>query len=127
MAKIFLIFNGVLYIALAAWCTIAPIKTSSAIGFSLPNNSAKSEYIVVYGGLELAMGAFFLLCAFKANMLEAGLWFSLLTYGCLMLYRWSTIFALKDLSSFIYTMVAVETLMTAASAYLLWRQTTVQA
>jgi hypothetical protein len=123
MAKILLIFNGVLYIALAAWCTILPMKTSSAIGFGLPNNSAKSEYLVVYGGLELAMGAFFLLCAFKANMLEAGLWFSLLTYGCLMVYRWSTIFALKDLSTFIYTMVAVETVMTALSAWLLWRQT----
>lgn len=121
MTKAFLIFNGVLYVALATWCTIAPMKTSSAIGFGLPNNSAKSEYLVVYGGLELAMGAFFLLCAFKANMLEAGLWFSLLTYGCLMVYRWSTIFALKDLSSFIYTMVAVETVMTIVSAWLLWR------
>ena len=123
MAKAFLIFNGVLYVALAAWCTIAPIKTSSAIGFGLPSDSAKSEYIVVYGGLELAMGVFFLLCAFKADMLEAGLWFALLTYGCLMVYRWSTIFALKDLSTFIYTMVAVETVMTAVSAWLLWRQT----
>jgi hypothetical protein len=124
MEKIFLIVNGVLYIGLAAWCTLLPIKTSSAIGFELPNNSAKSEYIVVYGGLELAMGAFFLMCAFKAGMLEAGLWFALLTYGCLMLYRWGTILAMKDLSSFIYTMVAVETIMTAVSAYLLWRYTT---
>lgn len=123
MAKTFLIVNGVLYIGLALWCTLLPMKTSGAIGFELPNSSAKSEYLVVYGGLELAMGAFFLLCAFKANMLEAGLWFALLTYGCLMLYRWGTIFALKDLSSFIYTMVAVETAMTVASAWLLWRQT----
>ena len=123
MAKTFLIVNGVLYIALAAWCTLLPMKTSSAIGFGLPNNSAKSEYLVVYGGLELAMGLFFLLCAFKVNMLEAGLWFSLLTYGCLMVYRWSTIFALSDLSSFIYSMVVVETTMTAVSAWLLWRHT----
>lgn len=127
MEKIFLIVNGVLYVALAAWCTLLPMKTSSAIGFGLPNSSAKSEYLVVYGGLELAMGAFFLLCAFKANMLEAGLWFALLTYGCLMVYRWSTIFGLKDLSSFIYTMVAVETLMTALSVWLLWRYTSTPA
>jgi len=121
MAKIFLIVNGVLYVALALWCTLLPTQTSQAIGFGLPNNSARSEYIVVYGGLELAMGAFFLLCAFKQNMTEAGLWFALLTYGCLMLYRWSTIFALKDLSAFIYTMVVVETTMTALSAYLVYR------
>ncbi|MGB0767873.1 MAG: DUF4345 family protein, partial [Phycisphaeraceae bacterium] len=115
MSQAFLILNGVVYVALAAWCTILPMKTSAAIGFGLPNDSAKSEYLVVYGGLELAMGAFFLLCAFKAELIEAGLWFSLLTYGCLMVYRWGTILVLKDLSAFIYTMVAVETLMTAAS------------
>lgn len=124
MAKFFLMINGVLYIALALWCTLLPMKTSSAIGFALPNNSAKSEYLVVYGGLELAMGAFFLLCALRSNMLEAGLWFALLSYGCLMIYRWSTILALKDLSTFIYTMAAIETLMTLASALLLWRFST---
>ena len=124
MPKAFLMFNGVLYVALALWCTILPTQTSSAIGFGLPNNSARSEYIVVYGGLELAMGAFFLLCALKPGMTEAGLWFALLTYGCLMVYRWSTIFTLSDLSSFIYTMVAVETTMTALSAWLVWRYQT---
>jgi len=122
MAKAFLIVNGVLYIALALWCTLLPMKTSSAIGFGLPNSSAKSEYLVVYGGLELAMGAFFLLCAFRSGMLEAGLWFALLTYGCLMVYRWATIFALKDLSSFIYTIVVVETVMALAAGWLLWRE-----
>lgn len=121
MEKAFLIVNGILYIALALWCTVLPMKTSSAIGFGLPNNSAKSEYLVVYGGLELAMGAFFLLCAFRSNMTEAGLWFALLTYCCLMVYRWGTILTLSDLSAFIYTMVAVETVMTALSAWLLWR------
>jgi len=124
MAKAFLIFNGVLYVALALWCTILPNQTSQAIGLGLPNSSAKSEYIVVYGGLELAMGAFFLLCAFRPELLGAGLWYALLTYGCLMVFRWATIFTLKDLSSFIYTMVAVETTMTALSAYLVWRHQT---
>ena len=122
MAKALLIFNGVLYIALALWCTLLPTNTSHAIGFGLPNNSAKSEYIVVYGGLELAMGAFFLLCAFRAGMTEAGLWFALLTYGCLMVYRIGTIIALKDLSPFIYTMVVVETVMAGLSAWLVWRE-----
>lgn len=124
MAKVFLILNGVLYIGLALWCTLLPMRTSAAIGLGLPNDSAKSEYLVVYGGLELAMGVFFLLCAFKANMLEAGLWFALLAYGCLMVYRWSMVFTLKNLSGFIYAMVVIETVMAAVSAWLLWRQTT---
>ena len=124
MAQAFLVLNGVLYIALAAWCTLAPMKTSAAIGFGLPSSSAKSEYLVAYGGLELAMGLFFLLCAFKASMLQAGLWFALLTYACLMAYRWSTVFTLKGLSTFIYSMAALETVMAAAAGWLLWRQAT---
>ncbi len=121
MAKLFLIVNGVLYLALALWCTVQPTKTSQAIGYALPDNSARSEYIVVYGGLELAMGLFFLLCALRPTMIESGLWFALLTYACLMVYRWATIFTLKDLSMFIYSMVALETTMALLSAWLVWR------
>lgn len=121
MVKAFLLFNGVLYVALGLWCTILPTKTSQAIGFGLPNNSARSEYIVVYGGLELAMGAFFLLCALRSGMTEAGLWFGLLTYACLAAFRWGTILTLKDLSAFIYTMVVVETVMAGLAAWLVWQ------
>lgn len=122
MTKAFLILNGVLYLALGLWCTLLPTKTSQAIGFGLPTNSARSEYIVVYGGLEVGMGLFFLLCAFRSGMTEAGLWFALLTYGCLMVYRWGTIFAFKDLTSFIYTIVIVETVMAGLAAWLVWRE-----
>ncbi|MEM6258567.1 MAG: DUF4345 family protein [Planctomycetota bacterium] len=122
MAQAFLIVNGVLYIGLALWCTLLPMKTSAAIGFGLPNSSAKSEYLVVYGGLELAMGAFFLLCAFSPGMTEAGLWFGLLTYGCLTAYRWATIITLKSLSMFIYSIVVLETVMAGLAAWLVWRQ-----
>lgn len=120
MENLFLILNGVLYVALGIWCTLLPGKTSSAIGFSLPNNSAKSEYIVVYGGLEIALGGFFLLCAIRPGMTEAGLWFGLLLYGCLTVYRWGTIIAFKKLSAFIYTIVTIETAMALWAAWLVW-------
>ena len=120
LAKLFLIANGVLYLGLALWCTLKPTSTSAAIGYQLPDNSARSEYLVVYGGLEVALGAFFLLCAFRRDMLETGLIFAAITYSCLMLYRWGTIILLKDLSTFIYAMVSVETVMTLCALLLLW-------
>ena len=125
LAKSFLILNGVLYILLGVWCAALPEKTSSAVGFALPTNGGKSEFITVYGGLEVSMGLFFLFCAFYkptsgGDLITVGLWYALITYACLMLFRWSTIIALKDLSFFVYSMVALETSFTLISALLLW-------
>lgn len=121
-AQIFLAFNGVLYLALAAWCTVAPHKTASAIGFGIDDPSAKSEYLTVYGGLELGMGLFFLLCAWRSGLVEAGLWFALLSYAALGVYRLTTVTTMGGLSSFIYTMAVVEPVMAGVSGVLLWRQ-----
>lgn len=126
LAKYFLILNGVLYVLLGIWCAALPGKSASAVGFDLPTNGGKSEFITVYGGLEVSMGLFFLFCAFykpsaQTDLVTVGLWYSLITYACLMLFRWGTIIALRDLSTFVYAMVAVETTMTLLSAVLLWR------
>lgn len=127
LAMIFLIVNGVLYLALGIWCAALPGTTSQAVGFNLASNGGKSEFITVYGGLEVSMGLFFLFCAFYkptagGDLITVGLWYSLITYACLMLFRWGTIFTLKDLSTFVYSMVVLETTFTIISAVLLWRQ-----
>lgn len=118
---LFLAFNGLAYVALGAWCTLAPAKTAAAIGFGLTNNSARSEYLTVYGGLEVGMGLFFLLCAWRAELGEAGLWFAALSYGALAAYRLTTLFTLSDFSAFIYTVAVFEPVMAVLSALLLWR------
>ena len=122
LAKAFLIFNGVVYLALAAWCTLAPAKTSEALGFGLNTPSSRSEYIVVYGGLEAAMAAFFLLCAFRPNSIELGLWYGLITYGCLTLWRIGTLVFLEGpFSKFIYAVAPFEAAMAIVAGVLLWR------
>ncbi|MFI4860510.1 MAG: DUF4345 family protein [Phycisphaerales bacterium JB063] len=121
IAQLFLAFNGVLYIALAAWCTLAPNQTAAAIGFGINNSSAKSEYLTVYGGLELGMGLFFLLAAWRTGMVEAGLWFAALSYAALAVYRIITVVTMNDLSAFIYTVAIVEPAMALLSIALLAR------
>ena len=126
LEKSFLIFNGALYLALGIWCAALTSQTSQAVGFNLASNGGKSEFITVYGGLEVSMGLFFLFCAFYkptagGDLVTVGLWYSLITYACLMLFRWGTILAIKDLSFFVYSMVALETSFTLISALLLWR------
>ena len=122
LANAFLILNGIMYLGLGIWCTVSPDGTSKAIGFGLTNTSARSEYIVVYGGLEIGIGLFCLICAFRHQCVEAGLWFLALTFTALMAFRWVTILRFEDLSRFVYTMVAIETPMAVIAILLLIRQ-----
>jgi hypothetical protein len=61
VAKTYLWFNAVIYLAFALWCTFSKEQTSLASGYLSLNNSGWSEYWVVYGGLQLGMAGFFCL------------------------------------------------------------------
>ncbi len=58
--KIYLAIVGVLYLALAIWCSVAPGMTSEKVGFTLNGPAGQSEFLTVYGGLEFGMAMMFL-------------------------------------------------------------------
>jgi len=118
---IYLGFQALLYVGLAVWCTVAPDGTSRAIGFGLTNNSARSEYITVYGGLELGMGLFFLLTALNPDWRRFGVLFALCAYGCLATFRLGTLLFLSDVGTFPKLMLAVEISMTVLAGLLFYR------
>lgn len=60
MTRIYLTAVGILYILLAYRCTTAADETAAAVGLKLIGSSGQSEFITVYGGLELGLGLFFL-------------------------------------------------------------------
>lgn len=121
MTLAFLLINGVGYVGLAAWCTLLPDKTSAAIGFGLSNASAKSEYITVYGGLELGMGIFFLLTALRPDLRQAGVLFALCLYACLAVFRIGTLIGLDGVGTFPRAMLAIEVPMALIAAWLWFR------
>ena len=118
LTAMFLGFQALLYVALAAWCTLAPDGTSKALGFGLTNGSARSEYITVYGGLELGMGIFFLLTALNPDWRRMGVLFALCTYGCLALFRLGTLIFVPDVGTFPKLMIGLEATMTVLAALL---------
>jgi hypothetical protein len=118
LAAIYLGFQALLYVALAAWCTLAPDGTSKALGFGLTNGSARSEYITVYGGLELGMGIFFLLTALNPDWRRMGVLFALCTYGCLALFRLGTLIFVPDVGTFPKLMIGLEATMAVLAALL---------
>jgi hypothetical protein len=121
MAVVFLWVNAALYAAFAAWCAVLPDKTSSAIGFGFLNPGAKSEFITVYGGLELGMALFFMFAALNPSMHTVGLLFALCLYACLAVFRAYTLLTIDGIGTFPYTMFAIEVPMALLSGWLYFK------
>ena len=117
---IYLSVQVALYAGLAAWCTMDPGGTSRAIGFRLTNSSAKSEYITVYGGLELGMAVFFLLAALNPAWHRVGVVFALCLYGALASFRLGTLLLVPGVGALPKIMFGVEATMTVLAALLLF-------
>ncbi|MEO5561112.1 MAG: DUF4345 domain-containing protein [Dokdonella sp.] len=90
MASVYLYFNAILYAVFALWCTFAPAQTAQAVGYAALSRSGESEYLVVYGGLQLGLALFFLYCA-RADEQRIGLILALALYAPIVLYRCVTV------------------------------------
>lgn len=89
--KIYLYINAVLYLLLAAWCTIQYETTSKASGYIALNSSGRSEYLVIYGGLQLGVAAFLFYVAGVPEYRRIGLLFAVFLYGGIVAYRLVTV------------------------------------
>lgn len=87
MNRFFLALVGSLYFVLALWCTLSPGSTSQSVGFTLQPGSGQSEFLVVYGGLELALGMIFLWPLWQRDVTRYALIVCLIVHGCLVLFR----------------------------------------
>lgn len=83
--------NAALYLLFAAWITLSPWKTSFNIGFETLSAGGKSEYLVVYGGMELGFSLFFALMALSEQHRRIGVVFALCLYVPIVLYRVVTV------------------------------------
>lgn len=108
MARIFLPLVGLLYLVLAVWCTVQPHSTAAAVGFTLQPGAGESEFVTVYGGLELALAILFLrpLC-WPASTAEP-LLTCLIIHGCLVLFRTMAFFRFADIPSLTWGLAAGE-------------------
>lgn len=87
LIKIFLTVVGLLYVALGVWCAAAPATTSKKVGLERINESGRSEFFTVYGGLEVGLGATLIVLAAQSSTLSSGLIACLLIHGGLVLFR----------------------------------------
>lgn len=87
MMQIYLWTNAVLYAVFAVWCAIRLDDTARAIGYQALSAGGRSEYLTVYGGLQLGLAIFFAWTALRPEMHRVGLLFALALYVPIVLFR----------------------------------------
>lgn len=108
IAKIFLAVVGAMYLGLAVWCSVAPAVTSDKVGFDLKPGSGQSEFLVIYGGLELGLALVFLLPLVRADYLASSLMACVLIHACLVAFRTLSFWLYSDISSMTYKLAVGE-------------------
>jgi hypothetical protein len=87
MSRGLLTVIGAAYLVLAAWCAFAPEQTSASLGLSLRSGSGQSEFLTVYGGLQLGLGLYFLLPWVRPDSARTVLLASVIVHGSLVAFR----------------------------------------
>jgi len=107
-AKIFLTLVGLLYLALALWCSFDPNTTSSKIGLQLQGGSGQSEFVTVYGGLEFAMGVIFLMPLLWNESTRFALIACLIMHASLVAFRTFAYFNFEGIGPFTHRLAVGE-------------------
>ncbi len=108
MTRTFLAVVGVAYLLLAGWCVAKPGQTSHSVGLTLQPGSGQSEYLVVYGGLQLGLGLFFLWPLLKSDAEPAVLMLCLILHACLALMRTISLVTYPGIQATTYCLAGVE-------------------
>jgi len=118
MIAVYLWINAVLYAALALWCTLMPLQTSRAIGFVELSASGRSEYAVIYGGMQFGFAFLFAWAAWSGSH-RFGLIFALALYTPILLFRIVSLAKFWPVSATTLWTAALEVVLLGA-ALLLW-------
>ena len=108
MARAFLAVVGAAYIFLAIWCAAQPDATAKSVGFELISGSGQSEYFVIYGGLELALGIAFLWPLRRKEDTVGALRLCCLIHSCLVVFRTVSLIKFSDIGQTTYVLAAAE-------------------
>jgi hypothetical protein len=121
LVRIFLAVTGLLYLYLGVWCAVSPAKTSETVGLDIKPGSGQSEWLTVYGGLELGLGLILLLPAILNRSTREAVIACLIIHACLVLTR-SIGFALySGIATPTYKLAAGEWVIFLLSAALWWK------
>lgn len=95
MQRTVLTVVGALYTLLGLWCTFSPRQTSQSVGFTL-SEPGLIEYVTVYGGLEVGLGAAMIIGARNPILLPGVFFMTTVVSVCLPLFRAAMLLAYES-------------------------------
>lgn len=119
MTPAFLWLNALLFGLFSLLCTLRWPGTSSSLGYVDLNASGRSEYLTVYGGLQLGLGLFFALCALRPEAHRMGLWMGALLYIPIAGFRWFSVARHGPVGTPTLAVGMLETALACAAVFLL--------
>lgn len=121
MTAAYLWINAALYAVFGVLCAINPRGTAKGLGYALPSNGGLSEYLTVYGGLQLGLAAFFAWVAMREDLHQAGLVLALALYIPIVLFRWMSVARLWPVERMTLGVGLLEAALLVAALLLWWR------
>jgi hypothetical protein len=118
-AKFFLTFVGLVYLALAIWCTFDSETTSQKVGFALNGGSGQSEFVTVYGGLEFALALVLLMPWVWNESTRFALVSCTLVHASLVIFRTFAYFRFEGIEPFTHRLAIGEWVILLASIAML--------
>lgn len=123
MARVFLIFVGLIFAAYGLACAWDPELPARLAGLEILDGDGFAEMGAMYGGLQLGVGIFCIFAGLKPPLQRGALLLLLLGIGLLAAFRGLSALRSEDfISSYTWGALAFETVVTAVSAALLLRQ-----
>ena len=119
MIPIYLWINAALYLIFAVWMTLLPTRTAAAVGYISLDNSGRSEFLVVYGGLQLGLAGFFAWTAWQPPLQKTGVIFALCLYAPIVVYRLVTLGRFWPVSRTTLVVAILEVALLVGAVFLL--------
>jgi len=107
---------GVLYLVSGLWCALNIEVSAHFLGIVLTNAVARSEFLSVYGGLQIGLGVAAILSSFRRDYHEGALYFSAIYSTSLFVFRCMSVFMGSQQSAVIGMCV-----LEAVLCFILWR------
>ena len=120
LMSIYLWINAVLYLSLAVYCTVRPDASAQSLGYTALNSSGHSEYLVIYGGLQLGLAMFFGLLARNQDWHRLGISFALCLYLPIVIFRLATIVRHWPVQNITLGVAVLESGLLVAAVALWW-------
>jgi len=118
MAAGYLYLNAALYLIFAVWCTVAPTTTATSLGYQALSAGGRSEYLVIYGGLQLGLSAIFAITARNPEANRLGVLLAVALYAPIVLFRVVTVIREWPVAPLTVGTGCLETVLLAAAIWL---------